>query len=164
MTPWLDLEVDVLHSSGVLTRDHTGPSIAFGSANAAPTEFVITRFIHEREGGNTISIGTSFHPPTSWGRFTPRVFAGVSSHHTRDRTVLEHVTIPAGVTLEQVNRAMPPQDWQSHNLGGPSVGGSLSIAVTQRLSIVPDVRYDYGSIGDKINNALRTSIRVLWRF
>jgi hypothetical protein len=94
----------------------------------------------------------------------PRVFAGVANLHTSDRTVYEHLLIPSGVTLEQVNRAMPQQDWQSRNLGGPSFGGSLSIAITPRLSVVPDVRYDYGSIGDEINNALRTSIRVLWRF
>jgi len=29
---------------------------------------------------------------------------------------------------------------------------------------VPDLRFDYGSIGDEINNALRSSVRVLWRF
>jgi hypothetical protein len=29
---------------------------------------------------------------------------------------------------------------------------------------VPDVRYDYGSIGDEINNWLRPSVRLLWNF
>ena len=164
ITPWLDLEVDVLHSSGVLSREHTGPSIAFGNSDGRTSEFVITRYIHEREGGNTLSIGASFHPRVAWGGFTPRLFAGISSHRTKDRIVLEHLSVPPGVTVEQVNRAMPQQDWRSRHLGGPSFGGSLGIAVTQRLSVVPDLRYDYGSMGDEINNALRTSIRVLWRF
>ena len=52
----------------------------------------------------------------------------------------------------------------ARNIGGPTIGGQLAIAVTPRLSIVPDVRYDYGSIGDEINNTLRVSARVQWRF
>jgi hypothetical protein len=125
---------------------------------------VVTRFIKEREGGNTISLGMVFHPRLPWRRLSPRVFAGVSSHRTAERTVYEHVSLPPGVTLEQVNRVMPQEDSRRRHLGGPSVGGSMGIALTQRLWIVPDVRYDYGSIGDEINNALRTSMRLHWRF
>jgi len=36
--------------------------------------------------------------------------------------------------------------------------------VSPHLWVAPDVRYDYGSIGDEINNALRTTVRVGWRF
>jgi len=162
--PWLDVEIDVLQSGGQLSRDYTGPSISFAGPEAAGSEFVVTRFVNEREGGNTVSVGAVFHPRVGWGRISPRLLAGVSSHRTKDRTVYEHVSLPPGVTLEQVNRAMPPEDWRTRNFGGPSVGGSVAIAVTERLSIVPDIRYDYGSIGDEINNALRSSIRVLWRF
>ena len=162
--PWLDIEVDVLQSNGLLTREYTGPSMSFAGPGAPAGEFVVTRFLNQREGGNTISVGVVFHPRVAWGRVLPRVFAGVSSHRARERTVYEHVSLPPGVTLEQVNRAMPPEDWRTRNSGGPSVGGSVALAVTDRLSIVPDFRYDYGSIGDEINNAFRSSIRVLWRF
>jgi hypothetical protein len=164
--PWLDVEVDVLQSIGLLTREYTGPSIAFPGSGpvATASEFVVTRFIKEREGGNTISLGMVFHPRMPWRRLSPRVFAGVSSHRTAERTVYEQVSLPPGVTLEQVNRVMPQEDSRTRHLGGPSVGGSMGIALTQRLWIVPDVRYDYGSIGDEINNALRTSMRLLWRF
>jgi hypothetical protein len=36
--------------------------------------------------------------------------------------------------------------------------------LTERLVIMPGLRYDYGSIGDEINNAFRAGVRVLWRF
>jgi hypothetical protein len=162
--PWLDVEVDVLQSNGLLTRDYTGPSISFAGPGAAASEFVVTRFLNQREGGNTISVGVVFHPRVAWGRVLPRLFAGVSSHRARERTVYEHVSLPPGVTLEQVSRAMPPEDWHTRHFGGPSWGGSIAIGVTPQLFVVPDIRYDYGSVGDEINNALRTSIRVLWRF
>jgi hypothetical protein len=40
----------------------------------------------------------------------------------------------------------------------------MSLALTPSLSLVPDVRIDYGSIGDEIENAIRPSIRVRWSF
>jgi hypothetical protein len=38
------------------------------------------------------------------------------------------------------------------------------MALTRRLAIVPDIRYNYGSFADEINNALHSTLRVRWRF
>lgn len=162
--PWLDVEVDVLGGAGALTREYTGPSVSFAGPDARAEDFVITRFVNERRTRASIAVGVSLHPRRSPGRLMPRLFAGFANHWVRDRTMLEHVALPQGVTLEQVNRALPPEGWRTRSLGGPSVGASVAIALSPRLSIVPDVRYDYGSLGDEINNVLRTSARVLWRF
>jgi hypothetical protein len=94
----------------------------------------------------------------------PRVFVGVADHRVRDRTVLEHLVLPPGVTLEQVNRALPQAGWRNRHLGGPSIGASLDVAVTRRLSVGPEFRYDYASLADEINNVGRTSIRTRWIF
>lgn len=162
--PWLDVEVDLLRPAGELTREYTGPSISFAGAGAARDQFVVTRFINERRASMVFSVGASFHPRVPIRRMTPRLFVGIANHRVRDRTVLEHLSLPPGVTIEQVNRALPPADWRTRSLGGLAIGGSLAVEVTPHLSIAPDVRYDYGSIGDEINNALRTSVRALWRF
>jgi len=52
----------------------------------------------------------------------------------------------------------------SRSLGGPSVGASLAIAAGPHVVILPDVRFDYASLTDEINNMLRGSVRVAWRF
>jgi hypothetical protein len=164
--PWFDVEVDVLRTTGTMRREYTGTSISFATSSSRPadSEFLVTRYITERTGGNTISIGAVFHPRVPWHRLSPRLFAGVASHRAEQRTVYEHVSLPPGLTLEQAHRALPQGDWQPRHFGGPSFGGSLAVALTRRVSVVPDLRYDYGSLGDEINNALRMSIRVLWHF
>lgn len=161
--PWLDIEVDVTCPEGLLTREYTGRSMSF-TGPGPPEQFVLTRFIKERRIASVISAGVVLHPSLPIRRLTPRVFAGVVNHRLRDRTVLEHLYLPPGVTLEQVNRAAPGDNWRTRNIGGPTFGGSLAIEITRHLTVAPDVRYDYRSIGDEINNMLRTSIHVLWNF
>jgi len=161
--PWLDIEVDLLHPAGHLSREYTGRSVSL-TGPGPPEQFVLTRFINERRADIVFGAGVVFHPVLPVRRLTPRFFAGVSNHRVRDRTVLEHLYLPPGVTIEQVNRALPQGDWRTRNLGGPSVGASLRIDLTPHLSVAPDIRYDYGSIGDEINNMLRSSIRMCLSF
>jgi hypothetical protein len=87
----------------------------------------------------------------------------VTNHHVRDRTDYTPVRIGPGVDPNHPE-ARAHSESGTRNLGGPTIGANLAIAVTDRLAIVPDVRYDYGSIGDEINNSLRTSVRVIYRF
>jgi hypothetical protein len=161
--PWLDIEIDVLKPSGVLIYEYTGPSASF-TGPGPPDQFVVTKFSNQRRVDVVLSAGVVFHPRAPVRRMTPRFFAGVANHRVRDRTVLSHVYLPPGVTLEMLERTYPSQGWQTRNLGGPTIGGSLTIDITERVSIAPDIRYDYGSIGDEINNVLRSSVRVMWRF
>ena len=43
-------------------------------------------------------------------------------------------------------------------------GVGVNVALTPHLSVVPDLRIDYGSIGDEIENAFRPLIRMKWSF
>jgi hypothetical protein len=169
LSSWLGVEVDVLRPSGLLTREYTGTSISFAGPGASRDEIerlaVVTRFVNERRPSAIISAGATFGLPRPEGRMTPRLFAGITNQSARERTIREHLSLPPGVTPEQVNRAIPPEvEGRSRQLGAITVGGSLAIAVTPHVSIAPDLRYDYGSIGDEINNVVRSSVRVLWRF
>ncbi len=101
--------------------------------------------------------------PAPGKRLTPGLILGVTNHHVRDRTVYTPVSIPEGIDPQHPS-VVGSSETHSRNIGGPTIGANLAIALTRQLSIVPDVRYDYGSIGDEINNSFRTSVRMQWRF
>ena len=169
LTPTISIEGEITRPLGVVSRSHTGTSISFAdtrglSRDEAERTFVVTRFTTERRTTALVSAGVAFQPAQPIGRFTPRFFAGISNHRVREVRRLEHLSLPPGVTLEQVNRAMAPVQERTRDLGGLTIGGSLAVRLTDHLSLAPDLRYDYGSIGDEINNALRGSIRALWGF
>jgi hypothetical protein len=163
----LGVEIDVARPGAELSREHTGTSISFAGPGASRQEIerlaVVTRFTQARRILSTVSAGVAYYVPAS-GRWRPRLFLGVTNHRARERTELAHLSIPDGIDPERVRKAMPDQAPFIRNLGALTMGGSVGFAVTRHLSIAPDVRYDYGSIGDEINNALRTSVRVLWSF
>ena len=124
---------------------------------------VITRFDKEREVTASLSGVVVIHPPAGQ-RVTPGLIVGVTNQRARDRTILYADVDPgrrrsAASVGRRAHRIVVAQhrrpDRRARN---------LAIALTPHLSIVPDVRYDYGSIGDEINNTLRTSVRLQWRF
>jgi hypothetical protein len=165
---WLDIEGDVIMPAGEVVHDHTGTSISFAPPGSSREEVerlaVVTHFMNQRTTRSVISVGAAFHPGASSSRVMPRCFVGVVNHRVRDLRRAEHLSLPPGVTIEQVNLSIAPEEVRQWNVGGLSVGGSVAIRATPRIAIAPDVRYDYMSIGDDINNALRMSIRAHWRF
>jgi hypothetical protein len=163
---YVGVEFDVVLPASTFTRTYTGTSVSFAPPGAPPAErdrlSVITRFDKEREVSASLSAVVVIHPPAGQ-RFTPGLILGVTSQRARDRTVYTPISIPEGID-PQHPAVVGRTESSARNIGGPTIGGQLAIAVTPRLSIVPDVRYDYGSIGDEINNTLRASARVQWRF
>jgi hypothetical protein len=164
---WADLEAEIGLAPGTLTREYTGPLIAFGPPSSAFEDFesraVIARTILSRESRAIYSIGVALHPPSA-ARFRPRAYIGLTGHRVRDVRRIEVLRLPPGVTQADVDRALPAEPPWTRNVGGLSIGGSLVIALSDRLSVMPDVRYDYGSFTDEINNALRATVRLGWRF
>ena len=167
LTPAVGVEVDFNRPVDEISRAYTGTSVSFAGPGASREEIerlaVVTRFTNARRILSTFSAGVAYYVPAS-GRWSPRLFLGVTNHHARERTELLHLSIPEGIDPERVRRTMPDQAPFIRNLGALTMGGSLGFAVTRHLLIAPDLRYDYGSIGDEINNVLRTSVRVLWSF
>ena len=167
LTPGVGVEIDVTRPGAELTRKYTGTSVSFALRGASREEIerlaVVTRFTDARRILSTVSAGIAYYVPSS-GRWSPRLFLGVTNHRARERTERIHLSIPDGIDPERVRRALPDQAPFIRNLGALTMGGSIGFAATRRLSISPDLRYDYGSIGDEINNVLGTSVRVLWSF
>ncbi len=166
LAKYVDVEFDVVVPASSFTRTYTVASVSFAPAGASPAEHdrlsVITRFDKEREVSASISAVVIIHP-TAGQRITPGLIVGLTNQRARDRTVYTPISIPEGID-PQHPAVVGRTESSARNIGGPTIGGQLAIAVTPRLSIVPDVRYDYGSIGDEINNTLRVSARVQWRF
>ena len=163
---YLDAELELVFPADPFTRSYVGTSVSFASPGSSREErerlSVVTRFDKERSVGASASAVVVIHPPAG-RRWTPGLIVGVTNQRVRDRATYTPVSIPEGVD-PQHPAVVTRTESSSRNIGGPTIGANLAIAVTAHLSIVPDVRYDYGSIGDEINNAVRTSVRIRWRF
>jgi hypothetical protein len=168
LKPWIDLEGEFATATGTHRREYTGWLTSFAPLGSprdvVEAHAVITRTINERKTDWLFSVGVLLHSSTSAWRVRPQLYLGLTGHQVVDHTRLEHLVLPPGVTLAEVERRLPPQPPRHRNLGGPTAGVGVVIALTDWLAVVPDVRYDYGSIGDEINNALRSTVRVRWRF
>ena len=166
LAKYLDLDVEFVFPTDVFTRSYTGPGVSFAGPEASYDEIlrraVITRYDRSREVTATLSAVVVFRPPLG-SRLTPGLIVGVTNHRVRDQSAYTPVSIPEGID-PQHRSVVGSIETQSRNIGGPTFGVNLAIAVTRQLSIIPDVRYDYGSIGDEINNSFRTSVRMQWRF
>jgi hypothetical protein len=96
-------------------------------------------------------------------RVTPALILGVTNHRVRDRTDYTPTRVGPGVDPAHPY-ARPHAETSTRTLGALTIGAHVAIALTPRLAVVPDVRYDYGSLGDEIDNSLRSSLRVMWSF
>jgi hypothetical protein len=162
----LDLELEVAFPTDTFTRSYVGSSVSFSPPGASQAErdrlAVITRYDKSRDISSSISAVVVIRPALG-KRVTPALIVGLTNQRVRDRTVYTPVAIPDGIDPRHPAVVERTED-AARNIGGPTFGAQVAVALNARLSIVPDVRYDYGSIGDEINNSLRTSVRVQWRF
>lgn len=161
------VEVEVGKPTHAFTREYAGFGQTFaatGSSLAEKEQFgVFESFRTERTVLTTVSVGAVYQPRVH-PRVQPRLFMGMANHHVRERFINTILRLPEGVDPERLRNVRGSDQTNTRHLGGLSFGGGLGIAVTRRFSIVPEVRYDYGSIGDEINNVWRTSVRTVWTF
>jgi Outer membrane protein beta-barrel domain len=166
LSRYVDAEFEAAFPTDTFTRTHTGISVSFAPLGASRAEIerlgVVTRFDNERDVTASLSAVVIIHPPAG-KRLTPGVIVGVTNQRTSNRATFTPISIPEGVD-PQHPAVIGRTEVSTRNIGGPTIGANLAIALSPHLSIVPDVRYDYGSIGDEINNTLRTSVRMQWRF
>jgi opacity protein-like surface antigen len=157
------IEAEISRPTSLYVRERTGKPVSFATTLAdfdrlAPT--VRTR--HTRDVTAAMSVGAVYQPQVH-PRVQPRLFMGVSNRSVRDRESYDILALPEGVTQEQAARAFRPSA-NSRQMGGVSLGAGVGITLTPHLSVAPEFRYDYGSIGDHIDNALRSSARLAWSF
>jgi hypothetical protein len=167
LTSRWDAGVEVVRSDGRLFRHYTGKSPSFAEPGSTSEEYerlaVTSEYSDERRVLHTISGGVVFHGRAR-GRWTPLFYAGITNHHVVDVSRVVPIQFPEGVDPDKLARVVPPEERRVRNLGALTGGVGMSLAVTSHLAFVPDLRIDYGSIGDEIENAIRPSLRVIWSF
>jgi hypothetical protein len=164
LSRFVDAEVELVLPTSTVTRSRTGISVSFAPPGSSRDEIerlgVVTRFDDSRDITSNLSAVIILHAPVT-SRVSPGLIVGVTNQRARVRTVYTPVAIPDGVDPTHPS-VVAHEESSIRNFGALTVGGNLSIAITERLFVVPDLRYDYGSIGDEINNALRVSVGVRW--
>jgi hypothetical protein len=162
-----DAEVEVVRPGGRFFREYTAKSPSFAAPGSSFEEFerlaVTTRYSYERRVLHTVSGGVMFHG-RSRGRWAPLFYAGVTNHHVINVSRTVPIGFPEGVEPARLARIVPQEARNVRNLGALTGGIGISVALTRHLSVVPDLRLDYGSVGDEIENAIRPSIRLAWSF
>ncbi len=164
---FLDFEAEVAKPAGTLRDQYSGISVSFAGQGASREEIerlgVLTQFTNERVVSSVVSFGVTFHPRRSTARVQPRLFTGVTTHFVRDRTRRDFLSWPPTVTIDELRR-MQPESESRRAIGSLTLGGGAAIDLTRTLVVIPELRYDYGSIGDELNDALRAGVRLVWRF
>lgn len=168
LRPWLDIEAEVVVPRGQFSRSYGGDalSLSFAGPDASASERdrlgVRLRYDTTRDVDVTLSAVAIVHraigPRTDVG-----LVVGVSGTRVHDRTSYTPVVIGAGVDPNHPS-VRARTEATARTIGGPTVGALLAFRVTEHLTVGPDIRYDYGSLGDEINNTLRSSIKLRWRF
>jgi hypothetical protein len=166
--PWLDVEAEFSKPSDPFTRSYGGDvlSIAFGTPGASREELerasIWLRYDKRRDIDLTFSTVAIFRPPVR-GRVVPGAIVGITNHRVQHRT--DYTPVRIGPDVDPSNMyARAHAEAGTRNIGALTFGVNFAVMITSRLGVVPDLRYDYGSIGDVKENSLRPSVRVLWRF
>ena len=167
--PWLDVEAELARPSDPFTRSYGGTdvlSMSFAPAGSTRDEReragIWLRYDKRREVALSVSTTAVFRPSVR-GRVVPGFIIGVTNHTVRNRT--DYTPVRVGPDVDRSHTyASPHAETSTRNVGGLTFGANVMVMITRHLGLVPDVRYDYGSIGDVKENTLRSSVRVLWRF
>jgi hypothetical protein len=161
------IEAEVSKPTEIFTREYSGVSQSFAGPGASQDERerlgVLESFRTERTVRHTISIGAVYRMAVR-GRVHPRLFMGLTNHNVGERSINTILRLPKRVDPERLRNVRGSIRTGTRQLGGLSFGAGVAVAITPHLSIAPELRYDYGSIGDEINNVLRTSVRAVWSF
>jgi hypothetical protein len=167
LTRTLGVEAEVSRPTGSFIHEYEGFSSSFAGPGSTREEIerlaVYSRFTHQRTVQWLVSAGVvhavEFHP-----RWSSRLFAGVTNRRVEERSVFSPLRYPPDVDPERLATVRVTDDRFRINLGALTLGGGVAFAITENVSAAPDLRFDYGSVGDEINNGLRTSLRVMWNF
>ena len=166
LTRYVDVEFEAVFPIGSFTRRYVGV-VLYAPPQGTPREDVerygIISDSEWRRDVLAVLSGVAIIHPAATGRVVPALVAGITAQRARRIHRSIPLVIPAGVDPRHP-AAVTREERITETISAPTIGGQLSIRVAPRLYVVPDVRYDYGSIGDEINNSLRASVRAVWKF
>lgn len=168
ITPAFSVEADITRGLGKVTRTYEGTSISFAGPGASREE--IERQAVHRRWRNEWSPTTNLSALTVWrstgpSRVSAAAYVGLTFARYREEYSSEVTALPAVVPLPANHPSLLPQRQVINRMRGGLTGGFMvPITIVGRLSVAPEFRYIYGSIGDEKHNVFRTGVRVLWGF
>ena len=158
-----DIEVERAFRDTVRSAEAVWISLAPPNAARDEIERLGIRARFER----TERAGAGLSALATWRTREPRrlngaVSVGVSTRAFDTRVVRTITAVPAGFSL--IDPRWPGEDSSRTRRGsGITVGGQLIAAVTDRLSIAPEVRFTSGIMtGDDPYRVLRAALRLSW--
>jgi hypothetical protein len=163
------VEGEITQASGDIGRSYEGWFVSFNQdRNATRAEIEALAPTARRTLGYTPGLGWAAALVIRGGagrRVTMAARAGLSARRYDETSTFTVLNIPAGVDPAWVDRQFIDSA-TSRTRGGLLVGVDAAIAVTDRLSIVPEVRYVYSGpaqVGNKYRE-FGFGTRAMWRF
>ena len=153
-------EVELARPTRSVVEERTCRCYSFATTREDFDRLAVTELLHEERAVITsLTMGAVYQPRV--GRWSPRLFVGATRHQVRETFSTTVLAIPEGVDPARAN---PRSSVHTRVVGGPAFGAGIAYRLSPQLSVGTDVRYDYGSMGDEINNVWRTSVRTVWSF
>ena len=165
----IGIEAEITQASSEIDRSYEGWFVSFNQdPNATRAEIEALAPTARRTLGYKPGMGWSAALVTR-GRVAERVTMaarfGVSARRYEETSTYTVLNIPAGVDPAWVARQFIDSN-SSRTRGGILLGFDAAVALTDRLSVVPEVRYVYSGpaqVGNKYRE-LGFGTRVMWRF
>lgn len=168
LTPSFSLEADVSRAFQKIERSYEGPSTSFAAPGSSYDE-IVRQAVHRRwdiEWTPTLNLAAlAVWRSTSPSRVGAAVYGGVTLARYRDATRTVVTALPAAVPVPPDSPSLQPtEEIGTRNRGGLTGGLMVPIRIAGALSVAPELRVVYGSIGDEKHNLVRGGVRVLWGF
>ncbi len=168
LTDGWSIEAELEH--GFWTTGRTDEAIWTSFAPPNSTREEIERLGIRGRFERTQTAGTGFTVQAVWrsreaGRVNVGLFAGVAARAYQSRVFRTTLNVPPEINLPADHPYRQPEDeTRTMTGGGPSGGLLVFVRVTERLTIVPELRYTHGLITDDPYRVLRTGVRVVYEF
>lgn len=168
LTPSFSVEADVSRAFRGIRRSYEGPSESFAAPGSSYDE-IVRQAVHRRwniEWTPTLNLaGLAVWRSTAPSRVGAAVYAGVTFARYREETRTVVTALPAVVPVPSNSPSLQPTEQiGSRNRGGLTGGLMIPIRIAGSLSVAPELRVVYGSMGDEKHDLVRGGVRVLWGF
>ena len=167
-TPSFSLEADVSRAFQTIERSYEGPSTSFAPPGSSYDE-IVRQAVHRRwdiEWTPTMNLAAlAVWRSTARSRLGAAVYGGVTLARYREETRTVVTALPDVVPVPPDNPSLQPtEEIGTRNRGGLTGGLMVPIRIAGSLSVAPELRLVYGSMGDEKHNLVRGGVRVLWGF
>ena len=162
------IEGELEHGLRKTSRTGEAVWISFAPPNSTRQEIerlgILARFDRSQTAGVGFSVQAVWRSREE-GRVNVGVFAGVAARAYQSRVIRTTLHVPTEINLPTDHPYRQREDQRRTLTGGGLSGGLLIfVRVTERLTIVPEIRYTHGLITDDPYRVFRTGVRAIVSF